>query len=186
VTNAQYAYFLNDIGILYDEANVYYSIKDPVSKIVFLHGLYRFYRGTARYPVFNVSYYGAKAFCERYGKRLATADEWREAIGYRKDHRDFPWGADRDFDRRANFLGEQDGYRLWAPVDAFPEGRSPYGVYNMAGNMWEWLDRSKIMGGAWDFPPEPYGRVSFTDDNAPYARNTHDGFRCVSDRKISD
>ncbi len=186
VSHAQYAYFLNDIGIAYDEANVYYSIKDAYSKIVFLGGQYRIYRGTARYPVFNVSYYGAKAFCEHYGKRLPTYDEWRRALGYWKDSREFPWGAARDFERRANFVGAQDGYPLWAPVDAFPAGQSPSGVFNMAGNVYEWLDGTVLVGGAWDYPPEPYGRVSHADGNLPVARNLHDGFRCVADRNVRD
>jgi len=183
VTTAQYAYFLNDIALPYEKAEDYYSITDPRSKIVYLNGEYRFYRGLADYPGFNVSYRGAKAFCEQYGKRLATFDQWRQALGHWDDGRDFPWGTAEDFENRANFKGDHDGYRLWAPVNAFPEGRSPYGVYNMAGNIWEWIEGGGLVGGAWCYPPEPYGRVSKPEGNEPLARNTHDGFRCVAERK---
>ncbi len=110
---------------------------------------------------------------------MATFDEWRQAIGYWDDRREYPWGASRDFEKRANFKGEQDGYRLWAPVDVFPEGKSRYGAYNMAGNMWEWIDDNGLVGGAWDYPPEPYAKVSMPEGNTSLARNRHDGFRCV-------
>lgn len=184
VSTAQYAYFLNDIALPYEKAGDYYGIADPTSKIVYLDGEYRYYLGLADYPVFNVSYRGAKAYCEQYGKRLATYDEWRQAMGHWDDGRDFPWGTEEDFEHRANFAGDGDGYRLWAPVNAFPEGRSPTGAYNMAGNMWEWIEGHGLVGGAWCYPPEPYGRVSRPEGNEPLARNTHDGFRCVADEKV--
>ncbi|MCZ7583487.1 MAG: SUMF1/EgtB/PvdO family nonheme iron enzyme [Deltaproteobacteria bacterium] len=66
----------------FDEAIVYYAIKDPTSKIAYGDGRYVSYRGTERLPVFNVSWYGAEAFCRRYGKRLFTFDEWRQATGF--------------------------------------------------------------------------------------------------------
>jgi len=184
VTNAQYAHYLNDVGILYDEANVYYSIKDPTSKIVFHDDRYHVYNGLEKYPVFNVSFYGARAFCEYYGKRLATYDEWRHASGYWIDRREFPWGQERDFSKRANFAGSQDGYLLWSPVDAFPEGKSPYGIFNMAGNMFEWLGSDAHLalgGGSFEHPPEPYALTSKPSVNVPLARNLHDGFRCAKD-----
>jgi hypothetical protein len=179
-TNEIYARFLNDMAMPYDEAFVYYSIKDPTSRIVYYQGRYRVYRGSERLPVFNVSWCGALAFCEQYGKRLIKVEEWLMASGYEDDLRVYPWGNETDFNRRANFQGPQDGYPFWAPVDAFPEGVSPYGLYNMAGNIAEWIEREFVAGGAFELRPET-GKNQEKDMNFALARNLHDGFRCVSD-----
>jgi hypothetical protein len=179
-TNELFARFLNDIGIGYDEAIVYYGIKDPASRIVYFRGRYRVYRGSERLPVYNVSRYGAQAFCERYGKRLVKFSEWLKASGYADDRRAYPWDNQIDFAGRANFQGDADGYLFWAPVDAFPDGVSPYGVYNMAGNVTEWIEFNSLAGGAFELVPET-GRTSKLDVNDPLTRNLHDGFRCASD-----
>lgn len=180
VSHAEYAYFLNDIGIAYDEANVFYSVKDPSSKIVYHQNRYQVYRGAKRLPVFNVSWYGALAFCEHIGKRLPDMDEWQKAAGVEKEYL-YPWGGAQDFEHRANFEGDQDGYLYWAPVDAFPRGRSPYGLYNMSGNMYEWIGLNAVVGGSWEHRAE-IAQITRSDTNFALARNLHDGFRCCANK----
>ena len=54
------------------------------------------------------------------------------------DGRLYPWG-NRFEEKRANGRGGQDGYEKTAPVGSFPDGASPYGALDMAGNAWEWV-----------------------------------------------
>jgi hypothetical protein len=180
VTHELFARFLNDLGISPEELHVYYSIKDPTSRVVYYRNRYLVYRGSERLPIYNVSWYGATAFCEYYGQRLATIQEWAKASGYTDDVRKYPWGNQTDFANRANFRGDADGYAFWAPVDAFPLGVSRYGLYNMAGNVAEWTEPGYVVGGGFELGPEA-GLNSEKDTNYALARNLHDGFRCAAD-----
>lgn len=85
-------------------------------------------------PVVGVNWHDAKAYCEYRGKRLPTEAEWEKAARGPNGNL-YPWGNSFD-PRRANF-----GKNLEAtvPVNAYPEGASYYGVYNMAGNVFEWV-----------------------------------------------
>jgi sulfatase-modifying factor enzyme 1 len=179
-THGQFVKFLNAFGLPPEQLGPYYSIHDPASKIVHIGGAYRVYWGAINLPVFNVSWLGAKAYCRWVDKDLPTRKQWLTAAGA-GDGRAYPWGNQTDFTKRANFLGLEDGYNLWAPVDAFPEGKSPHGVYNLSGNIYEWLEDFQVAGGAWEFGPE-VGKLSHQDNNYPTARNLHDGIRCV--RKV--
>jgi len=104
------------------------------------------------YPVIFVNWYDAQTFCEWRGARLPSEAEWEmaasfdpvEAAKYR-----FPWGDSFD-GNKLNFCdvncthssrdtNYDDGYRFAAPVGTYPDGRSPIGAYDMAGNVVEWL-----------------------------------------------
>jgi len=107
-----------------------------------------------RHPVVYVSYLDAVKFCqwlsarERRKYRLPTEAEW-EYAAKGNDQRKFPWG---NYDGRgdlANFADRNtvfawsdreidDGYPESSPVGAFPLGASPFGIEDMAGNVWEW------------------------------------------------
>ena len=91
-------------------------------------------RNKPQQPVSGVNYNDAKAFCSWANKRLPTEAEWEKAARGPESFK-YPWGNKLD-DSKANY-GRKD--EVTANVDAYPDGKSPYGVYNMAGNVFEWV-----------------------------------------------
>lgn len=89
------------------------------------------------FAVMSVSWDDAVAYCKWAGKRLATEAEWEKA-GRGEGKRRYPWG-DVFANGRANVEGSEDGYRYLAPPSSFEAGRSPYGLYDMTGNVAEWV-----------------------------------------------
>lgn len=106
------------------------------------------------HPVCGVSWFEATAYANFVGKRLPTEIEWEKAArGHPDDEtrRLYPWGDAFPDATRSN----HDGYvGTTTPVDAYPEGASAYGVYDMLGNVWEWT--SSLFDGYEGFEFYPY------------------------------
>lgn len=162
-------------------------------------------------PVGNVDWYQASTYCHWLGKRLPTSQEWEKAArGPDGGHR-YPWGDQWD-PTYANWCdseqfpndgiipakpypceGTIDGYAFAAPINAFPQNTSPYGVRQMCGNQLEWTSTYSetgygkgyaVRGGAWWGPRGmgiPNGALMTWSEpwDPPYGTPQHMGFRCA-------
>jgi hypothetical protein len=123
--------------------------------------------GQADYPVSGVSWYEAAAHAEFAGKSLPTVHHWRSAAGIS--------GLMANILKVSNFSGKGP-----APVGSH-RGLSPYGNYDMAGNVREWCwtpagAQRYILGGAWNDPSYAFYHP---EARAPMDRSPGNGFRCA-------
>jgi formylglycine-generating enzyme required for sulfatase activity len=165
VTNAEYARFVAATG---HEPPEPWKGKTPPKEI-------------ADHPVTYVSWHDAVAYAKWAGKRLPTEEEWEKAARG-TDGREYPWGDQEPTPELANFGLEEDGT---TPVGKYsPQGDSPYGCVDVAGNVLEWTasdfssGKKVLRGGAWDLI---WGSVRAADRGhySPGSRYDDVGFRCV-------
>jgi formylglycine-generating enzyme required for sulfatase activity len=123
VTNAQYKEFL--IATNHNRPSSPFFAQFDLGKMEY-----------ANHPVSWISWFDATAFCQWIGGRLPTGVEWEKSASGDAGLV-FPWGNTWR-ENHCNSL--EAGKKMTTPVDQYPQGVSPYGVYDMAGNVWEWTD----------------------------------------------
>ena len=132
VTNAAYAVFLNAKGKHIENGIVWFDLTDAHALIEHVGGRYQAKAGYANHPVIEVSWYGAMAYAAWAGKRLPTEAEWEKAARGGLAGQKYPWGNSIDASN-ANYLGIVGGTTV---VGTYAS--NGYGLYDMAGNVWEW------------------------------------------------
>jgi len=150
-------------------------------------------------PVVGTTWKEAQACCQSKNKRLPTEAEWEKAARGKRPVK-YPWGNEEPDKTRLNF-NNQIGKT--SPVGSFPEGKSDYGVFDLSGNVAEWVqdwhfpeyylfspkenppgpDKGHykiIRGGNWKNNAEDV-RLTYRNAIVPKARSKTVGFRCVAD-----
>ncbi len=173
--------------------------------IIFDGANYGIGTGLSQHPVYGVTWYGAREYCEAVGRRLPTEAEWERAARA-DDGRIYPWG-DRWDNNNAKTTRPPDTPPGSFPVGSFPTGASLYGAYDMAGNVAEWvsdwyseryyleqanlgvsvnptgpiLGLEKVLrGGSWNGVPF-FSRSVHRQSANPADNHRWIGFRCVED-----
>ena len=162
------------------------------------HG--RYPASEAEHPAVGVCWFEALAYARWAGKRLPSVAEWQKAGGWPEQLSGgacnrYPWGDVFD-PARANLWASGVGHAV--PVHEYPKGATPNGVYQMAGNVWEWLDDPlevipcrpeeifesfrplrRIVGGAFDTYLPSEATCQFVTGQPELDRRHNIGFRCA-------
>jgi formylglycine-generating enzyme required for sulfatase activity len=165
VTNAQYAQFIAATGRTAPQ-----RWEDG-----------RYLEGLDNHPVVFVTWNDASAYAEWAGKALPTSQQWEKAARGTRGAV-YPWG-DQPTPAKGNV--RENGVGSTTPVDCYQTGISPYGVYDMCGNVWEWCStetrhgRHELKGGSWTSPFDRATPSSFNDAAATMC-DDDTGFRCAT------
>ena len=136
VTNAMFAQFLNEEGNQSEGGAAWLNARDEDVRLVQSGSEWQPVSGYGEHPVVEVTWYGARAYCNWAGRRLPSETEWEKAARG-VDGRSYPMGESIDCsvaNYRKSCVGDI------TPVGSYPNGASPFGTLDMAGNVMEWVD----------------------------------------------
>jgi formylglycine-generating enzyme required for sulfatase activity len=158
VTNEQFALFLTETQPNPEELTRWLPRLGKILPPLEMAAGYRVEGGYESHPIVHISWFGADAYAKWAGLRLPREIEWEKAARG-PEGRIFPWGDDWDETRlnRSNQTGDEAD--AVTPVDAHLEGCSPYGIFQMVGNVEEWCSEP--------YDAEVYTRYSKNDLQPP-------------------
>ena len=182
---------------------IFVPLDDPAARFTFDGTTFAARPGYENHPMTDVSWFGAWGYCRYFGGRLPTELEWEKAARGPEDDRPFPWGYEIAR-HNANFYASRDPFEDMgsfgsrsSPV-GFYNGRtydgyatlnsaSPYGLYDMAGNVWQWTGDvyegqhyRYLRGGSKD-SYEMDLRIWVRNNATPTYFSPGVGFRCARD-----
>lgn len=204
ITNEMFATFLNQVGNQEEGGSLWFDALDEDAEIKYERDQWLVIRHP-HHPVVEVTWYGARAYCEWSGRRLPTYAEWEKAARG-VDGRLYPWGNSPIDCSYANFrvLGKPaECVGQSVEVGSYPKGISPYGALDMAGNASEWIfdwfngmdisffspedqntqffDVMKpVLGGSWKYGPSNLAISNIRWEGITKS-NQDLGFRCARD-----
>ena len=217
VTNAQYKKFIEETGhrppvdwkcktvkktITQRSGFLGLSVKEIT--IDAPEGPFEFPAEKADHPVVRVNWDDAQAYSKWAGLRLPIELEWEKGARW-VDGRVYPWGNTWDESKCRNYTNR--GSETTCHAESYPEGRNPWGIYRMAGNVWEWCedwfekdayerykrgdltmhkngDYRVLRGGSWSLDNTGYFRCSCRFRLDPMRRNDDLGFRVACSSRI--
>jgi formylglycine-generating enzyme required for sulfatase activity len=181
---------------------LFIPLDDPSQRIKFDGSTFSVQSGYENHPMTNVTWFGAWGYCKYFETRLPTELEWEKAARG-TDERPFPWG-DEIQRGNANFYSSRDpfedmstfgsrtspvGFYNGQTYDGFQtvDSASPYGLYDMAGNVWQWtgdvyegMHYRFLRGGSKDTYDMDL-RIWVRNNATPTYFSPGVGFRCVRD-----
>jgi len=208
ITNSQYKDFMDAGGYSNSaywttEGWAWRTNNNITEPLWWSSGLYNSGPSFPNHPVVGVRWYEADAFCRWAGVHLPTEAQWEKAARGTDPTNYWPWGSTWDAGKcNCTYNTAPDTFEYSSPVGFFSAGQSPYGVYDMAGNVWEWCNDwyqsdyysvspssnpagpatgsyRVIRGGGWYIHDNPC-RTVYRDPDGPVYRITHYvGFRPV-------
>lgn len=205
VTNNQYSVFMaaggySNIAYWTTEGWTWRTSNSITAPLYWLSGQYNSGNAFPSHPVVGVNWYEAYAFCQWAGGHLPTEAQWEKAARY-TDTRYYPWGSTWDAAKcNSTYNTPPDNFTYSSPVGYFSAGASYYGVHDMAGNVFEWVNdwysstyyndpgatsnptgptsgtHRHFRGGSFHMPAS-LCRVACRSVAPPASRDSHSGFR---------
>ncbi|MEE4195213.1 MAG: SUMF1/EgtB/PvdO family nonheme iron enzyme [Anaerolineae bacterium] len=199
ISNSQFAAFLNQTQDYTTNGADWFGDADSGIRLKQVEGMWQPVSGFEQHPVVSISWFGAQAYCEWAGGRLPTEAEWEKAARG-ADGLIYPWGNQFEECRYANSYGCALDT---TEIGSYPEGISPFGAFDMAGNVFEWtadwygseyyqnspaenptgpdFGTERVMRGGSYYTYETDLQTAFRLYSDPTSMQRYTGFRCVMD-----
>lgn len=177
VTNEQFARFLTERQPRPELFDLWIFSLAHIEKPQREGGTFRVEPSFERHPATHITWFGAEAYCHWAKLRLPTEVEWEKAARG-TDARLFPWGNEWHDDFLRWRRDQVNGGKQTIAGDAHPEGRSPFGIFQMAGNVAEWCED-------W-FQPQAYAEHVLGNRRPPQSGDERvlRGGNCLQSRRL--